>query len=156
MTLRVRTTIAPTSGAGVPVAFGYHPYLRLPGVARRAWTVTLPAMRALELDVDGIPTGGARLAPAWAGQLDALAWDDAYDAVPDGARFSLEGGGRRITIVFEDGWGVAQLFAPRGADVVCFEPMTAPVDALVSGCGLRVVAPGAHHSATFSITVEDQ
>ena len=33
--------------------------------------------------------------------------------------------------------------------------MTAPVDALVSGRGLRLVAPGGRHAATFSITVED-
>src|SRR6478609_9108663 len=59
--LRVRTTLTPTSDSAVPVAFGYHPYLRLPGVPRRAWTVTLPAMRALELDLDQIPTSRSRL-----------------------------------------------------------------------------------------------
>jgi aldose 1-epimerase len=154
--LRVITTMTPTGDVPVPVAFGYHPYLRLPGAPRRAWTVTRPAMRSLELGLDGIPTGRSRHVAAWAGELGSLARDDAFDHVPDGARFALEGGGRRIIVAFEEGWGVAQLFAPRNADVVCFEPMTAPVDALVTGRGLRLVAPGDRHRATFSITVEDR
>jgi galactose mutarotase-like enzyme len=153
--LRVRTTLTPTADVAVPVAFGYHPYLQLPGVARRAWHVTLPVMRRLDLDHDQLPTGGSRMQPAWAGRLNGQCWDDAFTDVPDGAAFVLEGGGRRITVRFDDGFGVAQLFAPRAADVVCFEPMTAPVDALVTGHGLRVVPPGGRHSATFSIRVED-
>jgi aldose 1-epimerase len=155
-TLRVRTTLTATADTPVPVAFGYHPYLRLPGVARRRWTVTCPAMRAVELGPDGLPTGRSRPVAPWRGPLDDMAWDDAFAGVPDGARFGLEGGGRRVIVAFEEGWGVAQLFAPRSADVVCFEPMTAPVDALVTGAGLRLVAPGDHHTATFSITVEDR
>jgi galactose mutarotase-like enzyme len=39
-------------------------------------------------------------------------------------------------------------------DAICFEPMTAPTNALVSGEALTVLAPGERYSATFSITVE--
>ena len=36
---------------------------------------------------------------------------------------------------------------------ICFEPMTAPTDALVSGTGLRFVSPGASFSARFRMRV---
>ena len=44
----------------MPVAFGYHPYLRLPGAPREAWEVTLPVRAHAELDDRGIPTGAWR------------------------------------------------------------------------------------------------
>jgi aldose 1-epimerase len=62
--------------------------------------------------------------------------------------FALEGGGRRIEVAFERGFPVAQVFAPRASDVVCFEPMTAPANALVTGA--YALAP---YSATFSVRV---
>ena len=49
-----------------------------------------------------------------------------------------------------------QVFAPENDDVICFEPMSAPANALVSGRDLQVVEPGATHSATFAITVESE
>jgi galactose mutarotase-like enzyme len=153
--LRVRTTIAPTSPAGVPVCFGFHPYLRLPGVPRRAWQVQLPRMRALELDLDQIPTGRSRPQAPWRDRLDRQTFDDAFVDVADGSEFVLEGAGRRIAVRFEHGFPVAQVFAPRHQDVVCFEPMTAPVDALVSGDRLRIVPEGDRFTAAFSIHVED-
>src|SRR4051794_19667136 len=38
-TLRVDTTLRPTADSAVPVAFGYHPYLRLPDVPRADWRI---------------------------------------------------------------------------------------------------------------------
>jgi galactose mutarotase-like enzyme len=52
------------------------------------------------------------------------------------------------------GFPVAQVFSPPGAPFVCFEPMTAPTDALRSGMGLRRVAPGDAFTAVFRIAVE--
>ena len=37
LTLTIATTVRPTGDNAVPIAFGYHPYLRLPGVPRHAW-----------------------------------------------------------------------------------------------------------------------
>jgi galactose mutarotase-like enzyme len=37
---------------------------------------------------------------------------------------------------------------------MCFEPMTAPPNALHSGDRLSLVPPGERYTATFSITVE--
>jgi aldose 1-epimerase len=49
---------------------------------------------------------------------------------------------------------VAQVYAPEGSALIAFEPMTAPVDALSSGKGLRLVDPGQSFSAEFTIAVD--
>jgi galactose mutarotase-like enzyme len=53
---------------------------------------------------------------------------------------------------FEQGYSAAQIFAPPGEDVVCFEPMTAPTDALSRG-GYRSARPGEPAVSVFSIRV---
>ncbi len=47
----------------------------------------------------------------------------------------------------------AQVYAPAGKELICFEPMTAPASALISGDGLSLVAPGEEYRAAFSIAV---
>jgi aldose 1-epimerase len=153
-TLTVRTTLTAAGDHPVPVAFGFHPYLRLPDVPRERWRVELPAMRHLELDPRSIPTGASVPMPAEAGRLGARTFDDGYVDVPRGAEFVLAGGARRITVRFDEGYPAAQVFAPSASDVICFEPMTAPTNALASGERLALVAPGGRYTATFSITVE--
>jgi aldose 1-epimerase len=66
----------------------------------------------------------------------------------------LEGGGRRIEVRFGEGYRYAQVFAPEIDDVVAFEPMTAPTNALVTGGPeLPLVSPGERFRAVFSVTV---
>jgi aldose 1-epimerase len=153
-TLTVRTTLTATGERAVPVSFGFHPYLRLAGVARKDWHVELPPMRHLELDARAIPSGASRAVAAAAGPLGTRTFDDGYVDVPDGAEFVVAGGGRRITVRLEEGYPAAQVFAPATDDVICFEPMTAPTNALNSGDRLSHVAPGERYTATFSITVQ--
>jgi aldose 1-epimerase len=153
--LRLRTTLTPTGDRAVPVAYGFHPYLRLPGVPRAEWRIELPALRALALDDRGIPTGASTSAPAATHVLGERAWDDAFDGVEPGAAFAVAGGGRRLAVRFEAGFAATQVYAPLTEDVVCFEPMTAPTNALVSGMGLRLVEPGAEDVSAFSIGVAE-
>ena len=84
------------------------------------------------------------------------AFDDAYDQVGDGAVFAVSGGGRRLEVHFECGYPAAQIFAPLAEDpeenIVCFEPMTAPTDALRRG-GYRCARPGEPAVAQFSIRI---
>lgn len=54
-TLTVRTTVAATGDSAVPLCFGFHPYLQLPGVPRGDWLVETPALRHLNLDDRGCP-----------------------------------------------------------------------------------------------------
>jgi len=117
-----------------PVSFGWHPFLRLPGVPRERWRVTLVSRRRLVLDDRLLPTGRSE---PWVPAQFELAdrhFDEALTEV-DGA-FALEGGQRRVEVEFLEGAPYAQFFAPRGEPVACFEPMAAPADALVSGDGL--------------------
>ena len=57
--LTVTTTILAADDAAVPISFGYHTYLRLPGVDRGEWEVEMPVSERLELDRRMLPTGSA-------------------------------------------------------------------------------------------------
>ena len=70
--------------------------------------------------------------------------------------FALAGGGRRIVVRLLDGYPFAQVYAPPDYDTVCFEPMTAPADALRSGRGLQLAEPGESYKAAFSIEIEEE
>jgi galactose mutarotase-like enzyme len=151
--LRVTTTLRATGRRPVPVSFGYHPYLRLPGVSRRGWWLDLPRCTRLVLDDTGLPTGETEPAGPIAAPLEGNSLDDLFAL---GARrwMALVGGGRQVTVNFESGYAFAQVFAPPGKQFACLEPMTAPVNALVDG-GCSTVAPGESFSARFSISVTD-
>ncbi|OBB72116.1 aldose 1-epimerase [Mycobacterium sp. 852014-52144_SCH5372336] len=151
-TLTIETTVTPTSSAAVPLCFGYHPYLKIPGVPREEWTLSTPAMRHLPVDDNGIPTGAHEQWPGGAEQLKITAYDDGFDQVPEGAVFTLTDGERRIEVRFETGYPAAQLFAPPDDDLIGIEPMAAPTDSLRRG-GYRKAAPGKPETARFSITV---
>jgi aldose 1-epimerase len=150
--LTVLTAVTPTGDQTVPLCFGFHPYLQLPGVSRDQWIIETPPLRRLRLDGQGLPTGETTPQPAVAERLGDRAFDDGYDEVADGAVFAVSGGGRRIEVHFEQGYPAAQIFAPPGEEVICFEPMTAPTDALRRG-GYRSARPGDSAVAVFSIHV---
>ncbi|MGE2733523.1 aldose 1-epimerase [Mycolicibacterium vaccae] len=151
-TLTVTTTVTATTGARVPLCFGFHPYLQLPGVPRAQWQIETPAMRYCPVNAWGIPTGQKEERPASAETLGEKFIDDGYDDVAPGSVFALSGGDRRIEVYFDCGYTAAQVFAPVDDDVVCFEPMAAPTDALRRG-GYREVAPGESAVARFRIKV---
>jgi aldose 1-epimerase len=145
-------TAVTAADAPVPLSFGFHPYLAPPGAARQDWWVELPDRTALELDDHNLPTGRATELPAAAFALASRTYDDLFAIAPD-ARFSVTAAGRCVTVEMIAGYGYAQVFAPPDQAVVCFEPMTAPVDALRSHDGLRSVPAGERASATFALRV---
>jgi aldose 1-epimerase len=149
-TLSVHTTVAATTDAAVPLCFGYHPYLRLPGLPRAQWTIETPAMRHLGVDDRGLPTGETAFQPARSELLGDKAFDDGYEQLTDGAVFAVSSGDRRIEVHFDYGYPAAQIFAPPAEDLVCFEPMAAPTDALRRG-GYQSAHPGEPAVAQFSI-----
>jgi aldose 1-epimerase len=153
-TLTIATTVVASGDGPVPISFGYHPYLRLPEVDRSEWTIEIPARERLELDERMLPTGGRERVRVAAGPLGTRTFDDAYLAPEQGAPFVLAGGGRRIELRFGPGYPFAQVYAPSDDDVVAYEPMTAPTNALVaSGPDLPVLEPGGRYEATFSIAI---
>jgi galactose mutarotase-like enzyme len=152
--LSVSLTVIATGAAAVPISFGFHPYLRLPGSDRRGWELELPVRRRALLDGRGIPTGESEeLAPgALSGPLGDRTFDDCFDRLDAGA-FAVSDRQRRIEVQFVSGYAVAQVYAPAGSGFICFEPMTAPVDALRSGVGLRWAEPGSPFTAEFAVNV---
>lgn len=151
-TLTVRTTVTATSVTAVPLCFGFHPYLQLPGVPRPQWHIETPPMRYRIVDAHGIPTGAVEPYPATAELLGDNVFDHGFDEVAYGATFAVSGGGRRIEVRFGQGYPAAQIYAPATEDVICFEPMAAPTDALRRG-GYRVARLGRPEVAQFSIRV---
>jgi aldose 1-epimerase len=151
--LTIETTVDATGDAPVPIAFGFHPYLQLPGVARSAWQVEIPVEARLLLDDAKLPTGERAPVHVPPGPLGDRTFDDAYVAPPDGGAFALDGPDRRIELAFETGYPYAQVFAPRGDALIAFEPMTAPTNALVDGRDFTLLSPGDRYRAVFSITV---
>jgi galactose mutarotase-like enzyme len=158
--LDIEVTVHASGEDVVPVAFGFHPYLA-PGGPREQWQIELPAMRHLALDPSQIPLGPDPAgAPGQASSSQRFAlgereFDDGYDSVTDSARFAVTAGERRIELELTDGYPCAQLYAPLDGHFICFEPMTAPANALRSGDGLRLLAPGERYRAGFSLGVLD-
>ncbi|MEA2469622.1 MAG: aldose 1-epimerase [Thermoleophilaceae bacterium] len=154
--LTITATVTATTDP-VPVSFGFHPYLTLPDVSRADWHIELPVTEQLVLDDQSIPTGATEPANIPPGPLGDRTFDDGYAQLTgDPPTFVLQGGGRRIELSFDSGYDYAQVYAPEGQDLICFEPMTAATNALVAaGPGLQVLEPGDEKKAAFSIAVKD-
>lgn len=156
--LRVTATVAADRDVAVPVSFGWHPYFVLSGVDRAEVSVILPARDHVDLDDEMLPTGATTHEPAAAFFLGdgpgETTFDDAYRLPDDPADrvLAIEGDGRRLEIDFDAGYPYAQVYAPSGHPFVALEPMTAPINALVSG-DHPVVGAGDAMSATFEIRV---
>jgi aldose 1-epimerase len=150
--LSVETTVEANADSPVPVSFGFHPYLTLPGVPRADWLIEMPVEEHLVLDERGIPTGATHPADVEPGPLGERTFDDGYRGVT--GPFAIADASRRIEVSFEHGYPYAQVFAPPGQELICFEPMTAPTNALVTGGpALEVLQPGEQRSAAFRISV---
>ncbi len=152
--LTVATTLTASEDSPVPVSFGFHPYLDLPGTPREDWHVRLPVDEHLLADEHGIPTGATEPATPQDGQLGNRGFDDGYCRISDPPTFVLAGGGRLVELTLERGYDFAQVYAPPDQKLICFEPMTAATNALAAGGpGLRILEPGEQHVASFRIAV---
>ena len=152
--LTIETALAPASDIGVPVSFGFHPYLGLPEVPRRDWQVTLPEMRHLTLDAKMIPTGATEPFPGLDAALGNRDFDDGFALLGDSATLTVAAANHIISVELLEGFPYTQVYAPHGKDFLAFEPMTAPTNALISGDGLRLVAPGDTFTARFRFRVD--
>jgi len=150
--LEIRTTLR-AHGRPCPVSFGYHPYLCLQGVPRAEWAIDVPARTRIVLDERGIPTGDREPVTVAPGPLGVRTFDDGYTDLGPAPRFTVAGGGRSLGVEFLEGYHYAQVYAPAGHDLIAYEPMTAPTNALASGDDLQVVRPGESYTAAFRIVV---
>jgi aldose 1-epimerase len=152
--LEIATTVTATGDVAVPIAFGFHPYLCLPGVPRSEWVLEAPVHERLLLDDRGLPTGEREPTAIEPGPLGERTYDDAFLAPPPGSAFTLSGPDRRLELRMDSGYPFTQIFAPPELDAIAIEPMTAPTNALLTaGPDLTFVPPGESFTATFSISV---
>lgn len=147
----IDTELIPTGDVSVPVAFGFHPYLRLPGIERQRWVAELPVSSRMQLNERMLPTGRSEPVHLPPGPLGERAFDDAFDALTDPPEFAVSGAGKRLSLRFRLGYRFAQVYAPPGEDFICFEPMTAPVNPFGSRRTL-LAQPRSSYLARFEIT----
>jgi len=166
--LSVRTTATNAGDAPCPAGAGMHPYLSVGTDTIDAATLRAPGRRHLPTDAQSIPTGEAPLVDGTPydfrterriadTQLDTGYGD--LDRDPDGlARVELAAEGRCASLWMDAGYRYLMLFTGdslpqpdrrrRGLGV---EPMTCAPNALASGDGLVVLAPGETLVATWGL-----
>jgi len=160
--LALTTAITTDERVRVPVSFGWHPFLRVPRSPRAGWRLRLPPRRHAVLDDRLLPTGRECREPAEFVSLADRSFDDHY-ALGSDRRFELFDRRHRVVVRFGAGFPYAQIYVPppRQAatgtetewttrDFACIEPMTAPVDALVTGA-YPVATRSAPFRAKFTI-----
>jgi galactose mutarotase-like enzyme len=155
-TLTVATIITPTSRRAVPISFGWHPFLTLPGTPRSKWRLRLPPCDRHVLDDHLIPTGTTTHQPRDTSPIGNRTYDDHF-ALGRDRRFAISDARRTLEIVFDRGYPHAQIFlpGPKAAltgDFICIEPMTAPTNALVERSAPMCASVDAYR-AVFTITV---
>lgn len=128
--VEVETAVENHGSDPMPVAVGYHPYFRLHAAPRDQWHVHIAARDHMMLSAQLIPTG-ERKAVEFEDphSLAATQLDDVFGNLirdPDGkARFWVEAGRERVTVSYGPRYTTAVIYAPRGQEFICFEPMSA-------------------------------
>jgi aldose 1-epimerase len=159
--LEVETVIENHSTEPMPVAIGYHPYFKVHDAPRDQWKVTLPVRDQIVLSPELIPTGETKpvsyTSPV---SLSGIALDDVFSGIVRGengrAEFSVQGATQKVSVIYGPKYPVAVVYAPAGRDFICFEPMSAPTNALnLHHAGkykdLQSIAPGAKWRESFWI-----
>jgi len=162
--LEVRLRVENLAREPMPLAIGFHPYFRLADAPRDDWQVRVPARERVVLSAELLPTGERRAAglpdPVL---LRGTHLDDVFTGLVrerDGrAEFRVRGNKQQISVLFGPGYPVAVVYAPKGRNFICFEPMTAVTNAFnLAHAGrypeLQSVPPGGSWEASFWIRPE--
>ena len=107
---------------------------------RAEWEVQSGCARARCSTPGGIPTGETEPRRSRTGRSGERSFDDFYPelADPPEPRSGTDAGLHRRPAT-RRAIPCAQVYAPPEPDLICFEPMTAPVNALLSGDGLTLL-----------------
>lgn len=152
--LTFSTAITATGQDEVPICFGWHPYLSIPGLDRREWEVYLPFTRRCPLDETLLPTGTREEVEPLMGRLGERSLDDLFADVKNGTTAYIRGNGRRMSIRFDTGYDWAILYGPPYRNHICVEPMTAASDPFSGQDPMEVVPRGGTFRAAFTISVD--
>jgi len=159
--LSIETRLENRSAEPMPVAIGYHPFLRIGDSPRGAWRVHLPAREELEVTEGILPKGGRRPLgrpdPCALKELDVHHVLEGLERGPDGLAVSrIESDRVRVTVSQDRGFDASVFYAPPSLDYVCLEPMAATINALnpLPGGGrnpVPTVPAGGSWTGVFSI-----
>jgi galactose mutarotase-like enzyme len=152
--LTFSTVITATGADEVPIAFGWHPYLSIPGAKRADLDVYLPFTQRCPLDSTLLPTGLRETVEPIVGKLGDRHLDDLYAGVANGTTAYIQGNGRRMSIRFDVGYDWAILYGPPNRDHICVEPMTAASDPFSGQDPMEVVPREKSFTAAFTIAVD--
>jgi aldose 1-epimerase len=137
--LEISVQLHNLSAEPMPVAIGFHPYFRVADAPRDAWTIALGVRTEWVLSPDKIPTGETRpIEQRFADPRAAVLRDHDLDHVfgdlirdPSGrATMSVAGSSQKIDVIFGQNYQAVVVYAPKGRDFICFEPMAGITDAL--------------------------
>lgn len=152
--LTFSTEITATGQDEVPIAFGWHPYMAIPGLPRSEWDVYLPFTRRCPLDATLLPTGTREDVEPIIGRVGEVYLDDLFADVANGTTAYIRGNGRKMSIRFDTGYDWAILYGPPHRDHICVEPMTAASDPFSGQDPMEVVPRGGSFRAAFTISVD--
>jgi aldose 1-epimerase len=165
-TLVVETWVTNLSAEPMPLSIGFHPYYQLTDSPRDAWTIGINAGTRWLLGPDKLPTGETEPIQRLFPQPDAIPLrdhdlDDVFsDPAPSAqghTTLSVRGVTQQVTVQFGPRYRAAVIWAPKGRNFICFEPMVAITNALnLAHKGiykdLQHVAPGDTWHESFVIS----
>lgn len=163
--LEVSTTVTNLSADPMPISIGFHPYFQLTDSPRDEWTIGVAARTHWTLAANKVPTGATepieRIFPTPAATpLRTYDLDDVFsDLVRDQqgrATMTVKGTTQQLDIVIGPRFRSAVLWAPKGQNFICVEPMAAITNAInMAHKGtykeLETLAPGAVWRESFWI-----
>jgi aldose 1-epimerase len=157
--LEVETVLQNLSIEPMPVTIGFHPYFQIPGVPREQWQIHLPARDHLVETPELLPTGEREpMKFADSQTLGDLALDDVFTNLVRNAEgrseWWVEVGKQRVTVLFGPKYLSGVVWAPKGRNLIVFEPLAAITNALnLAQTGvykeLQSVPPGSEWRESF-------
>lgn len=133
--LEVHLAVENLANEPMPLSIGFHPYFAVHDAPRDAWTVHVAAVDHVLLSDQLIPTGKTEPSTVpdpyllGGGQLDDVFSGLQRDSNGT-ATFWVQGAKQRVSVVYGRNYPVAVIYAPRGKDFICFEPMAAITNAM--------------------------
>jgi aldose 1-epimerase len=137
--LEVAIALHNLSAEPIPIAIGFHPYFKLSDSMRDEWTIAIGARTEWVLAPDKIPTGATRpIEERFPNPGAALLRDHDLDHVfgdlvrdqSGRAVMSVTGKSQKLEVIFGPNYRAAVVWAPKGREFICFEPMAGITDAL--------------------------
>ena len=128
--LEVRTSVENLSHEPMPLSLGFHPYFQVHDAPRDQWQVQLPVKSAVLLSPTLVPTGEKQaVAFDQPLSLNGTVLDNVYTDLAAKPEFWVQGQRQKVSVTYGPQYPVAVVYAPKGRNFICFEPMTGVTNA---------------------------